>query len=179
MKYNGLLDICVKVVLAIGIIASFVVQRQSDEQLVYVDSQRLVTGYKGAQAARQEFEAKSAVWKANLDSLRTEIEAKVTDYESKKAKLSTNEQRLTEEVLLSKQKEYFNYEQAIQNKIKGEDQALTQKVFGQVNEYLNKYGKKKGYKIILAATQYGNIVYAEEGLDVTNEVMQGLNAEYK
>ena len=33
-------------------------------------------------------------------------------------------------------------------------------------------------KIILAATQHGNIIYGESDVDITNEIIQGLNAEY-
>lgn len=30
----------------------------------------------------------------------------------------------------------------------------------------------------MAATQFGNIVYAEEHTDITADVLEGLNAEY-
>ena len=69
--------------------------------------------------------------------------------------------------------------QDLKEKFQQEDQELTKKVLDKVNEYIKRYGKKGGYTIILAATQYGNIVYAEEGVDLTEEVLKGLNTEYK
>jgi outer membrane protein len=63
--------------------------------------------------------------------------------------------------------------------VQKEDQELTNKVLDTVNDYLKRYGKEKGYRIILAATQYGNIVYAQDGIDITEEVMKGLNDEFK
>jgi len=178
MTTKGLLDIGVKVVLAVGLAILLILHVQAEKSLVYVDAQKLVVGYKGMQAARQEFEAKAAVWKANLDTLRGEVEARIKEYEAKKARLSASEQQLTEELIQSKQDQFLNYQQAIQEKVQKEDQELTRKVLDKVNDYLKRYGKEKGYKIILAATQYGNIVYARDGIDITEDVMKGLNEEF-
>jgi outer membrane protein len=40
------------------------------------------------------------------------------------------------------------------------------------------YGKQHNYKIILIANQSGTIAYAREGLDITPEVIEGLNKDY-
>ena len=59
-----------------------------------------------------------------------------------------------------------------------EDSKTTGEVVSQMNAYLKTYGKSKGYKIIMAATEYGNIAYGEDGLDITEEVLKGLNDNY-
>ena len=83
-----------------------------------------------------------------------------------------------EELIQAKQDQFTNYQQVIQEKFQKEDQELSKKVMDKVNDYIKRYGKKEGYKIIHAATQYGNIVYAQDGLDITDEVLKGLNSEY-
>lgn len=80
-------------------------------------------------------------------------------------------------VISSKQLELENYELSLKNKIYEEDKALTKVVMDKVNDYLKRYGEKMNYSIILGS-QNGNIVYAKEGLDITEEVIQGLNEEY-
>jgi outer membrane protein len=178
MTSKKVLDAGIKLVLGVGLIILFILHIQAEQSMVYVDAQKLVVGYKGMQAARKEFEAKAAVWKANLDTLRTEVETQIQTYEQKKLSLSAREKQLTEELIQSKQDQFLNYQQVIQEKVQQEDQQLSKKVLDKVNDYLKRYGKEKGYKIILAATQYGNIAYANEGLDITEEVMKGLNSEF-
>jgi outer membrane protein len=163
--------------LAIGVF-SLTYNVSGTSKIVYVDSQKLVNGYKGMQAARKEFEAKSAAWKSNLDTLRTEAEIKIKEYESNAAKLSARERALMEELIRTKQEQYMNYQQVVSEKIKTADQELTSKVLSQVNDYIKKYGNDHGYAIILAATQYGNIAYGDGPLDITEDVLKGLNAEY-
>lgn len=178
MTSKNLIDIGVKVVLGAGIIILFILHLESQKSLVYVDAQKLVTGYKGMQAARQEFEKKASAWKSNLDTLRVEVETHITNYELKKGSLTVIEKQKTEELIQSKEQQYLNYQQVIQDKVQQEDQELTKKVLDKVNDYIKRYGKEEGYKIILAATQFGNIVYAQEGIDITEEVLKGLNSEF-
>jgi outer membrane protein len=150
----------------------------SQNQIVYVDSQKLVNGYKGMLDARKEFESKAAVWKANVDTLRLELESKIKEYDLTKNKLTAKEKALMEELIQSRHEQFLSYQQAISEKIQKEDQDLTNKVLSTVNGYMKVYGQQKGYKIIMAATQYGNIVYAEERTDITDDVLRGLNLEY-
>jgi outer membrane protein len=151
----------------------------SKQELVYVDSQKLVAGYKGMQAAKESFKAKTEVWNANLDTLRVQVETKMSEYESKAKQLSAREKELMEELIQTKQEQYLNYQQVIKEKVQKEDQELTKQVLDKVNDFIKRYGEEKGYDIIFAATMYGNIVYSKSNLDVTADVLQGLNEEYK
>ena len=72
----------------------------------------------------------------------------------------------------------MQYQQAMNSQAQQEDAKMTDAVITQINTYLKKYGEAKGYKIILAATQYGNLAYADSALDITEEVLMGLNKEY-
>lgn len=177
MKMRSTLEIGFKVIVVIGLLVVIGFQFKQKESIVYVDSVKLVNGYKGMQAARKEFEVKTGVWKANLDTLKTELDAKMKEYQATHAKLSAREKKLTEELIQTKQEQFVNYQNIISEKIQKEDQELTGKVLGKVNDYIKRYGEKNGYAIIMAATQYGNIVYAEQGKDITDEVLKGLNQE--
>lgn len=159
--------------LALGI--NFMNERK---KIVYVDSHKLVQGYVGMKQARQEYEIRVAQWRANLDTLRSEAEVKIKEYEATKSKLSAKEKQLLEQLIQSKQEQFMNYQQTVQEKTSAADQELSSKVLAKVNDFIRRFGEKHNYKIIMAATQYGNIVYAEDESDITEEVLQGLNEEF-
>ena len=48
-----------------------------------------------------------------------------------------------------------------------------------INDYVKEYGKKKGYDIIFGASGSGNVMYASEASDLTEDVLKGLNAEFE
>jgi outer membrane protein len=179
MKLKDIIYLVIAVVLFMAVGILYTMHYGAQNKYVYVDVQRLANGYKGMQNAKKEFEAKTETWKVNLDTLRREAELKIKEYEATGAKLSARDKRAMEEMIQSKQQQYAEYQQAITEKMQKEDQEMTSKVLSEMNDQIKKIGKQRGYTIIMAATQYGNIVYASEGADITDEVLEGLNASYK
>jgi outer membrane protein len=172
---TSVFEIAFKAIVIIGLTVLVAFQFVKQERIAYVDAMRLLNGYKGMQAARQEFETKSGMLRANLDTLRTELQNEIANYERTTGKISSKEKALMEELISTKQQQYIHYENVVNEKIQKEDQEITTKVLERVNDYVRKYGEEKDFEIILAATQYGNIVYARDGMDITDEVLKELN----
>lgn len=176
---HRLIDWSFKIV-TLGALAILIfLQVSSNTSYVYVDSIKLLNNYEGMIAARKTFELSTSPLKSNLDTLQWELEEKVKEYEEKQDRLSVRERNLYEELIQSKESQYLNFQKAISEKIQKQDQELTQKVLNEVNAFIKQYGEEKGYKIIFAATQQGNIVYAEEEKDITDEVLEGLNKSFR
>lgn len=151
---------------------------QSFSQQVYVDVNKLLEGYKRTKVVRADFEAKAKTLNANVDSLMTDWQKELKTYEKERSKMSKKELKLKQELLGNKQQQISNYQQAIQKQIQEEDQKATQTVINDINDYVKEFGKKEGYKIILGASGSGNIMYADEMTDLTDEILVGLNKEF-
>ena len=136
----------------------------TNKQIVcYVNPNKLLQGYHGATTQHELFLSKTRVWQRRLDSLNAEIQA------LKKAPVSIH---------AAKEQQLLRYRDAIQQQAQQENQRLTKAVLDEINVYLKQYGKDKGYTFILGATESGNIVYAAEGTEITDDVLTGLNAQY-
>jgi outer membrane protein len=145
------------------------------EKIAYVDSNKLLTNYQGMISARKAYNAKLVTWQANIDSLSLDLERAIKKFEKESISMSEKEIALSKELLRTKQQNLADYQKAIQEKAKQEDQQLTRDVVNTVNAYLLKYGKENHYNIIFAATEIGNIVYADNAIDITDKVLNGLN----
>jgi outer membrane protein len=163
---------------AIAFVVIFTFEK-SKQSVVYVDSGKLVNGYLGMTDARSAYQKKAAVWKANIDTLAQEVKTQIMDYEKESRTMTAKEKKLSEELIRAKQNQLAQYQQAMNSQAQEEDNKMTTEVLTQINAYIKTYGENHGYTIILAATQYGNLAYADEGLDITDEVLEGLNKEYK
>ncbi|MGX7666038.1 OmpH family outer membrane protein [Flavobacterium pedocola] len=151
---------------------------KSGSELVYVDVNKLIEGYKRTKVAKAEFDKKANVMKGNIDSLVANWQKELKSYEKERTSLSANELKLKQELLSNKQQQINGYQEAIQKQIQEEDKKVTQTVINDINDYVKEFGKRKGYKIIFGASGGGNIMYADESTDLTDEVLKGLNAEY-
>lgn len=162
----------------LAIITLSVIVFNNNQKVVYVDSSKLLNNYKGMQAARAAYQTKAGAWKSNIDTLASEVQQLIFKYEKESSSLTIKERQLSQELIRNKQKQLADYQQAMNTQAQQEDARMTSDVVVQVNAYLKKYGESKGYTVILAATEYGNLAYADEGLDITDEVLEGLNKEY-
>jgi len=52
-------------------------------------------------------------------------------------------------------------------------------VINQVNSFIKEYGTQHNYNIIFGTTQGGNIVYAVDALNITDDVLKSLNEKHK
>lgn len=163
----------------LAVVVIIVILFTRDTNLVYVDSAKLLNGYQGMIDARAVYQKKASDWKANIDTLSNEVHRQIMKFEKENGKMSVKEKQLSQELIRTKQKQLYDYQQALNSQAQQEDNKITADVVNQVNLYLKKFGESNGYKIILAATEYGNLAYADETLDITEEVLIGLNKEYK
>jgi outer membrane protein len=161
-----------------AIILSVYLLISKEQKILYVDSAKLVNGYKGMEVARKDYQKKTAAWKANIDTLMNEVQQEIVKFEKESQKMTAKERELTKQLIQTKQQQFADYQKAINQKAGQEDSQMTKKVLDEINAYIKEYGKKNNCKIILAATDYGNIAYADEGLDITEVVLEGLNKKY-
>ena len=165
-------------ILAIIISGFSLYTSQKTSELVYVDVNKLLEGYKRTKIVRAEFQAKAKTMNANIDSLVVNWQKELKDYEKARAKMTKKELELKQQLLSNKQQQVNNYQQAIQKKIQEEDKKVTQTVINDINDFVTEYGKKHHYKIIFGASGGGNIMYADKTTDLTETILEGLNAEF-
>jgi outer membrane protein len=48
-----------------------------------------------------------------------------------------------------------------------------------VNGFIESFGEKNQYKLILGTTESGSILYGNKGDDLTDEITKNLNEQYK
>lgn len=169
-------DLTFKICIVICMIAMVVIYLMQREKIAYVDSVKLLNSYVGAIEARKQYDARVEVLNKGVDSLRSELVEILRQYESGNERTKTEQDRL-KQMIEDKRQQLLSYQQAVNEKIQQEDKQLTTDVVTKVNSYIESYGKQHGYDIIFAANQYGAIVYAKEGKDLTDDILSGLNAE--
>ncbi|MEG1563988.1 MAG: OmpH family outer membrane protein [Bacteroides sp.] len=72
--------------------------------------------------------------------------------------------------------------QALQQKLSSELAVENQKnslqLRDSINNFLKVYNKTKGYGLIISNTGFDNLLYADSTLNITKEIVEGLNARY-
>jgi outer membrane protein len=179
MNRKSILEIVFKAVVIAGLIVVIALLFDKKDSIVYVDSVQLMAKYKGMESVRKNLNSKSQIIQSKLDTLRNEVQEAIATIDKLRETANLGNLREMEKLATIKQQNYINYEQAVKEQFQKEEDALSGQLLNKINDYLKRYGKEKGYAIILAASPYGNIAYAEEAKNITNEVLLGLNAEFE
>lgn len=147
--------------------------------VVYVNADSLLANYDLFKDVKTRLEGKAKKAEGDLKGKATAFEREVGQYQQS-AQGMTNEQRaVTEQRLARKQQELANLNQSESNRLMAEEAEEQKKIYDKVEAYLKDYSKEKGYKMVLSYSR-GNsaILYGDESLDITQDVLKGLNEAY-
>ena len=149
------------------------------EKIVFVNSDSLLTKYEYFKDLKVKFEGKTKSAQADMQAKGQAFQREVAQYQQSAQTLSADQRKATEERLARKQQELQTYQQNAGGALQNEQAAENEKLYDKVADYLKGYAKEKGYKMVLTYSK-GNsaILFADESLDVTAEVIKGLNANY-
>ncbi|WP_316797988.1 OmpH family outer membrane protein [Pedobacter frigidisoli] len=148
------------------------------EQIVFVNQDSLLSKYEYYKDLKAKFEGKTKNAQADMQAKGQAFQREVAQYQQSAQTLSADQRKATEERLGRKQQELQTYQQNAGGALQNEQAVETEKLYDKVAGYLKTYAKEKGYKLVLSYTKGSTILFADESLDVTSDVIKGLNAEY-
>ncbi|KQM64617.1 outer membrane chaperone Skp [Pedobacter sp. Leaf216] len=150
----------------------------ASEKIVFVNQDSLLNKYEYYKDLKIKFEGKTKNAQADMQAKGQAFQREVAQYQQSASTLAADQRKSTEERLARKQQELQTYQQNAGGALQNEQAVETEKLYDKVAGYLKTYAKEKGYKMVLSYTKGSTILFADESLDVTSDVIKGLNAEY-
>ena len=132
----------------------------------------------GTLDARKEFDKKAAIWQGNVDTLASELQRYMQDFEQQKATMTEKEIELNTQLINSKQQQFIQYREVMGSKIREEELKITKEILEEINIVVKEYAKTNNYHLVFGVSGQGNVVYAEEYLNITDKVLEILNNNY-
>lgn len=164
-----------KIVLALFVAVGFA--SCNNEKTAYVDTSRLVQEYSEMKDVESDFTVKSEKIKKELDSVAQSFQAEVKEYQENMSTLSNSEKKETESKLMKKQQMLQQQQQMVSNQLRSESDAAIDSLVTKVKGFVKDFGKDHGYTYIFGSNESANIMYAKDGLDITQEILDKLNSE--
>lgn len=148
----------------------------NEDKTAYVDTTRLIQEFSEMKEVETRFTARSEQMKRELDSVAAGFQRDVMDYQENMATMSQNERQEVERELMQRQQMLQQQQQARSGQLRQESDAVVDSLITKVKDFVKAYGERNDYKYIFGSNESANILYAEEGLDITDEVLKELNA---
>lgn len=149
------------------------------QKTAYVDNVRLLQDYQEMKDVEADFTERSTRLSRELDSIAQVFQSEVQAYQQESANMSAAEREAAEGQLMQRQQMLRQQQQVKSGALREESDAAVDTLVTKVKDYVKEYGKENNYTYIFGSNETANIMYAEEGLDITEEILEKINADYK
>ncbi len=153
----------------------------STGRIAYVNLDTFNAKYDYLKSKREDFEKKQEGMKAELERSAKQFQNDAVAYQRKvqAGTISEAEAQATEKRLMQMQQSYKTREEALTGQLLDEQDAFNKELKQKLDSYLEEYNKDKKYDFILSYSAGSPIIYANKALDITEDVLKGMNATAK
>jgi outer membrane protein len=146
---------------------------QDRVKIGFIDIQRAISESQAGKRAKQNFQAEVKRVETELLREKQELERLKSDFDKKGPLLKEEERRNLEGDL---QRRYVNYQRAMQDQqqvLRQKEGQMTSDILKELEKIVNEVGKAEKFTLILERNQ---ILYSDQGIDITNKVINVYNS---
>lgn len=149
--------------------------------IVYINTDTLLNNYQLSVELNEAFLKKQEERRTELNMKAKQLDQEATEFQRKLENngfISRERAEAARQDLLDKNQKLQMLQQEMTEKSMTEQGELNKKLFEAITACLKDYNQEKGYNIVLSTVMAGNVLYAQDGFDITKDVVKRLNDEY-
>jgi outer membrane protein len=153
----------------------------SELKIAYVNIDSLLAHYEFYQDMSENMLRKEENSRLVLSEEANKLQKEIDDFQRKlQNNVFSSQERAQQEQnrLLKKQQELNDMTDRIRTELSTESDNNSMIISDSIQSFLKDYNKKKGFSIILSKVG-DNILYVDESMNITDEVISGLNERYR
>jgi outer membrane protein len=154
----------------------------SSSTIAYINIDTVVNNFDFYYDLKQKFEKKYKTSEAELASKQRAYQKEVEDYQYKvqRGLVTRSDAQQLEQHLLNEQQNLLKLQEDLRMELAEEEQVMLRQVLNSITVYLEELQAEYKYQFVFGTTAIGgNVLYADKNLDITSQVVRGLNEKYK
>ena len=156
------------------------VQLSSNFSAAWVNIDTLINNYDMYFDMQKELEESGRKLESELNTKSRDFEKQANDFQDKvqKGLITRSQAQQMQQDLSAKEQELYRLRDDLRAQLADEQQVKLRQIHQSITEFLADYNKDKGFHLILSNTFGGPLLYGHPKLDITQEVLKGLNEKY-
>lgn len=150
-------------------------------KIAYVEIDSLLTKYRFWNDLNEMMIQKEENIRTTLNEKAKELEKEMREFQRKLENngFASRERAEQENLRIAqKQRDLQQLQEKLANELQTENQKNSLQLRDSINSFLKIYNKDKGYSLIFSNTGFDNLLYADKAFNITEEIVEGLNARY-
>ncbi len=146
--------------------------------IAYINSDSLLANYDLMNEIEEKLSEKQQKFEKEYQNRAQGLQQEISDFQRTAANLTRAQGQALEESLMQKQQNLVRYQENLTMQLRQEEAKLNEELYEKVSAYLKEYGKQYDLQLVLTYSRGSGVLYANEGLDISKEVIKGLNEAY-
>ena len=152
----------------------------SKGDIVYIDLDRILMDYDMANDLRAVVETKGQNIQAEITRRGKKLESEVKSFQEKmnKGLMTRSVAEAQQQKLMQQEQEFNEYAARKEQEINEEQIVMMNQLGDAIKTFIDNYNVEKQYAMILTNSGGAPVITADAALDITDDVLAGLNDEY-
>ncbi len=150
----------------------------SSQGIVYVNSDSLLDSYDFYKDQKAKFEAEQNRIQNELKGESDKLQKDAALYQQQAIGMTDMERQQKEQQLGMRQQNLMDKKDAMLGKLDQMQASSSEELYTKLNTYLREFNAGKNLQFVLGYQKGGGILFANDSLNVTRQVIEGLNKAY-
>lgn len=148
-------------------------------QIAFIRSDSVLKHYDYFNTIRKQLEDKGKKYDQEYRNRAQGLQNEINSYQRNVQNLTMGQARAIEEDLMKKEQNLRMYQESLAQDLMSEESKMNQELYKKITDFLKEYGLQKGLQIVFKFDTSSDVLFAGDSLDITEEVIAGLNEAYK
>lgn len=146
--------------------------------IAYVNSDSLLKNYDFFKDLEKQLIAKRDKLNLEYQNRAEGLQQEFVNFQSTAGNMTISQARAVEEDLRKKQQNLMMYQEQLGQLLMQEEAKMNANLYDKVSSYLRDYGLSSNLQLVLTYTKGSGVLYANDSLDITKQIIVGLNKAY-
>ncbi|MGF1635964.1 MAG: OmpH family outer membrane protein [Cyclobacteriaceae bacterium] len=146
--------------------------------IAYVNSDSLLQNYDFFKEMAKKMEARQEKLNKEYQNRAIGLQGEIENFQRSANNMTMTQAKAVEEDLRRKQQNLMAYQEGLAQELMAEEGKINAELYEKVSSYLSDYGKNKGLQLVLTYQKGSGVLYANDSMNITNDVIKGLNDQY-
>lgn len=150
-----------------------------DIKVAYINSDSLLKNYDYFKISADRLDAKGKRLDQDLKNRAQALQNEFESYQRSQGNMTIGQARAVEEDLTKKRQNLQLYQESLNQEMMVDQNKMREELYTKLTTYLKKYGRENGLQLVLRYDGASDVLYGLDSLDISRDVIKGLNESYK
>jgi outer membrane protein len=150
-----------------------------DLTIAYINSDTVLKYFDYAKDAREKLEAKGKQLDQDLNARATSLQGEFESYQRNVNNMTIGQAKAVESDLTQKRNNLQLYQDNLSQQMLVEQERMNRELYERVTSFMRRYSEQNGIQVVLKFNPVSDLLYANNVMDISSEVIKGLNEEYR